>query len=95
MKDFINQNSDESVTSELSFKWKTLREHSTFDFVDDSGDKKTITCNERYFATSEISWYLKTLNFKNVNIYGCDIGNFSRNKELTTENFEMLVVAEK
>ena len=95
VKDFLNENSDESVTSELSFDLKTFREHSTFDFVDDSGKKKTITCNERYFAPSEISWYLKTLNFRKINIYGCEIGKFSRAKKLTTDDFEMLVVAEK
>ena len=93
VKDFLNQNSDESVTSELSFDLKTFREHSTLDFVDDSGEKKTITCNERYFAPSEINWYLKTLNFRNTCIYGCDIGKFTRTKKLTTDDFEMLVIA--
>jgi len=95
VKEFLNQNSDESRTKELTFDLKTFREHSTLDFVDDSGEKKTITCNERYFAPSEINWYLKALNFRKIDIYGCEIGNFTRDKKLTTDDFEILVVAEK
>lgn len=94
VKDFLNENLDELVTTELTFDLNTFREHSTFEFVDDAGKKNTITCSERYFASSEISWYLKTLGFKNTAIFGCDIGIFSRTKELTTDDFEMLVVAE-
>ncbi len=95
VKDFLNENSDESVTKQLTFDLETYREHSTLDFVDDSGEKKTIICNERYFTPSEITWYLKTLNFKKIDIYGCDTGDFTRAKKLTTDDFEMLVVAER
>ncbi len=94
VKDFLNENSDESVTTELTFDLETFREHSILDFVDDSGVKKTITCNERYFAPSEISWYLKSLKFQKIEIFGCDTGTFTRDKKLTTEDYEMLVVAE-
>ena len=93
-KDFLNENSYEPVTKKLSFDLKTFREHSTLDFVDDSGKKKTITCNKRYFAPSEINWYLKSLNFSKIDIFGCEIGKFSRGNKLTTEDYEMLVVAE-
>ena len=95
VKDFLNQDAIDSETTELTFDLKTFREHSTLEFMDDSGEKKTISCNERYFTPSEISWYLKTLNFSDINIFGCEIGKFTRAKILTTDDFEMLVIAEK
>ncbi|HPM43230.1 MAG TPA: class I SAM-dependent methyltransferase, partial [Candidatus Omnitrophota bacterium] len=36
-----------------------------------------------------------TLGFKKIDIFGAKLGAFSRNDKLTTEDFEMLVVAEK
>jgi len=62
---------------------------------DDFGNKKELECNERYYVPSEIKWLLKTLGFKRVDIYGVKLGFFSRNNKLTTEDFEMLVIAEK
>jgi len=42
-----------------------------------------------------LSWLLKSLNFSTVDIFGAKLGAFSRNDNLSTENFEMLVIAEK
>jgi hypothetical protein len=44
---------------------------------------------------SEITWFLKSLDFKKIDIYGCKLGKFSRDDKLTTDDFEMLVIAEK
>jgi hypothetical protein len=38
---------------------------------------------------------LKTLRYKKIDIFGAKLGAFSRNDKLTTEDFEMLVVANK
>lgn len=73
----------------------TLRYHSTSFVVDDLGNNKKIESNERYYMPSEITWMLKSLNFRNIGIYGANLGAFSRSDKLTTEDFEMLVVAEK
>jgi len=73
----------------------TFREYSTVYAEDDLGNKKELQCNERYYAPSEIIWLLKTLNFKTVDIYGAKLGAFSRNDTLSTEDFEMLIIAEK
>ena len=35
------------------------------------------------------------LNCKTVDIYGAKLGAFSRNDNLSTENFEMFVIVEK
>jgi hypothetical protein len=37
---------------------------------------------------------VKSLGFKKIDIYGAKLGAFSRNDELTTEDFEMLVIAD-
>jgi 2-polyprenyl-3-methyl-5-hydroxy-6-metoxy-1,4-benzoquinol methylase len=78
-----------------TFDLMTFRDHNITEFIDDSGNKKMLNCNERYYVPSEITWLLKSLSFKTVDIFGVEIGAFSRNEELTTEHFEMLVVAEK
>jgi hypothetical protein len=54
-----------------------------------------IECYERYYTPSEITWYLKGLGFKTIGIYGCQLGAFSRDRQLTTDDYEMLVIAEK
>ncbi len=78
-----------------SFDLMTFRDYNTTVFEDDSGNKEELKCNERYYVPSEITWLLKTLGYKKIDIFGVKLGAFSRNDKLTTENFEMLVVAEK
>ena len=78
-----------------SFDLMTFRDHNTTVFEDDTGNKKELKCNERYYVPSEITWLLKTLGYKKIDIFGAKLGAFSRNDKLTTEDFEMLVVAEK
>ena len=73
----------------------TFRDHNTTYIEDDNGNKKELQCNERYYVPSEITWLLKMLNFKSVDIYGAKLGNFSRDDKLSTEDIEMLVIAEK
>jgi hypothetical protein len=38
---------------------------------------------------------LKSLGYKKIEIFGAKLGAFSRNDILTTQDFEMLVIAEK
>jgi len=78
-----------------TFDLMTFRDFNITEFEDDAGVKKTLHCNERYYVPSEITWLLKSLNFNNIEIYGAKLGNFSRTDKLTTEDFEMLVIAEK
>ncbi|MCG8430744.1 MAG: class I SAM-dependent methyltransferase [Candidatus Omnitrophica bacterium] len=78
-----------------SFDLMTFRDHNTVVFEDDSGNKRELKCNERYYVPSEITWLLKTLGYKKIDIFGAKLGAFSRNDSLTTGDFEMLVVAEK
>jgi len=73
----------------------TFRDINTTVFEDDSGNKKELHCNERYYVPSEVTWLLKTAGFKTIDVYGAKLGAFSRSDELTIEDFEMLVVAVK
>jgi len=73
----------------------TFRDYNDTEFTDDDGNKKTLHCNERYYIPSEITWLLKSLGFTCIDIYGAKLGAFSRNDKLTTEDFEMLVIAQK
>ncbi|MBU9888248.1 MAG: class I SAM-dependent methyltransferase [Candidatus Omnitrophica bacterium] len=89
------QKEGQSQCGECSFDLMTFRDHNTVIFEDDSGNKKELKCNERYYAPSEITWLLKTLGYGKIDIFGAKLGAFSRNDRLTTEDFEMLVVAQK
>lgn len=97
VKDFLASNSEKgnAAYNKNSFDLMTFRDFNTTTFEDDSGNKKVLKCNERYYVPSEITWLLKSLSYKSIGIYGAKLGAFSRNDKLTTEDFEMLVVADK
>jgi len=78
-----------------TFDLMTFRDFNITIVEDDFGNKKELKCNERYYVPSEITWLLKSLNFSTIDIFGAKLGAFSRNDKLTTEDFEMLVIAQK
>ena len=78
-----------------NFDLMTFRDYNITKVVDDKGVEKELECNERYYVPSEITWLLKTLGFSKIEIFGAKLGAFSREDKLTTEDFEMLVIAEK
>ncbi len=86
---------DNATYKSNTFDLMTFRDHNTTVFEDDTGNKKELKCNERYYVPSEITWLLKTLGYKKIDILGAKLGAYSRNDKLTTEDFEMLVIAEK
>lgn len=87
--------SGNAVYKNSNFDLMTFRDYNTTIVEDDDGNKKELKCNERYYIPSEITWLLKSIGFKNIDIFGAKLGAFSRNDKLTPEDFEMLVVAEK
>ena len=78
-----------------TFDLMTFRDHNITGLEDDAGNKKQIESNERYYVPSEITWLLKSLGYPTIDIFGAKLGAFSRNDKLTTEDFEMLVIAER
>ena len=89
------QKEGQSQCKNCSFDLMTFRDYNTAVIEDDSGNKRELKCNERYYVPSEITWLLKTIGFKKIDIFGAKLGAYSRNDKLTTDDFEMLVVAEK
>jgi SAM-dependent methyltransferase len=84
-----------SVCKSISFDLMTFRDHNRVEFEDDAGNKKALECNERCYVPSEITWLLKSLGYKKIEIFGAKLGAYSRKDKLTPEDFEMLVIAEK
>jgi ubiquinone/menaquinone biosynthesis C-methylase UbiE len=78
-----------------TFDLMTFRDRNITEITDDDGNHKKLDCNERYYVPCEITWLLKMLKFKTIDIFGAKLGAFSRSDKLTTEDFEMLVIAEK
>lgn len=95
VKDFVNKGAVEGQSDKNTFDLMTFRDYSTYETVDDLGISKILVCNERYYVPSEITWLLKSIGFTKIDIFGCKLGAFSRTDKLTTEDFEMLVIAEK
>lgn len=97
IKEFLNSETKEgnATYGNNSFDLMTFRDHNTTYVEDDLGNKKELHCNERYYVPSEITWLLKTLHFKSIDIFGAKLRAFTRDDKLTTEDFEMLVIAEK
>jgi SAM-dependent methyltransferase len=80
---------------EGSFDIMQFREFSTYIPTDDSGKELNLSCNERFYAPSEITFMLKQLGVSKVEIFGGEIGAFERNRPLLTTDYELLVVVEK
>lgn len=95
IEEFINSEAEQGSLSGNSFDLMTFRDHSLYETTDDSGKKLSISCNERYYIPSEITWLVKSAGFTKVEIFGAKLGQFSRADSLTTEDYEMLVIAEK
>lgn len=92
--EFLNV-SMEGKTENDHFDLLTFRFHSSFTFTDDDGNESKIESNERFYAPSEISWQLSSLGFKDIEIFGCQIGDFSRDRNLRSDDFEMMAIAQK
>jgi SAM-dependent methyltransferase len=96
VQEFLNSEKQQgNVTHEnVKFNLMTFRETSEITAVDDNGNDMTLQTNERWYMPVEITWLLKTLGFKQIDIYGAHLGAFSRKHELGVKDFEMLVIAE-
>lgn len=77
------------------FNLLTLRERFDLKVKDDAGREKVLNGNQRFYMPSEIKWRLEKLGFANIGIFGGRLERFSRENQLTADDFEMLVIAEK
>jgi 2-polyprenyl-3-methyl-5-hydroxy-6-metoxy-1,4-benzoquinol methylase len=95
VKDFMSAKDVNSKIKPLTFDLMTFRDFSEYTIPDDDGIPRTMLCNERYYVPSEITWLLKSIGYRNIGIFGCNVGEYSRETILKTDHFEMLVIAEK
>jgi 2-polyprenyl-3-methyl-5-hydroxy-6-metoxy-1,4-benzoquinol methylase len=95
VRDFLAAQHQEGNASydKNTFDLMTFRDHNITSIEDDDGNIRELDCNERYYVPSEITWLLKSLGFTDIFICAARMGEFSRNHVLTTEDFEMLVMA--
>ncbi|MCE5267876.1 MAG: class I SAM-dependent methyltransferase [Planctomycetaceae bacterium] len=95
VKDFFDAKASGATTDKLTFDLMTFRNRAELAFTDDAGQSQTIDTDERFYTPAEMRWLLQTAGFAKVDIFGCHIGQFSREHALTHDDFEMLVVSEK
>jgi 2-polyprenyl-3-methyl-5-hydroxy-6-metoxy-1,4-benzoquinol methylase len=93
--DFYASTAEEgnSICKDNKFDFMTFRMYDIVEFKDDDKNEKTLECNERFYAPSEITWLLKSLGYTTIDIFGARLGEFSREHSLTIKDFEMLVIA--
>lgn len=95
VKDFLEAKESGATAQRLTFDLMTFRNRSELTFADDAGQSHSIETDERFYTPAEMRWLLQTAGFAKVDIFGCHIGQFSREHSLTHDDFEMLVAAEK
>jgi 2-polyprenyl-3-methyl-5-hydroxy-6-metoxy-1,4-benzoquinol methylase len=95
VKDFLAAKESGAAAEKLTFDLMTFRNRAELTFTDDARQSHTMETDERFHTPAEMSWLLQTAGFAKVDIFGCHLGQFSREHALTTNDFEMLVVAEK
>jgi 2-polyprenyl-3-methyl-5-hydroxy-6-metoxy-1,4-benzoquinol methylase len=97
VEEFCASNTDDGNATyhKNTFDLMTFRDYNITKVEDDNGIEKELECNERYYIPPEITWLLKTLGFTKIDIFGAKLGAFSREDKLTTNDFEMLVIAER
>ena len=97
VKDFLESAAaDPAVAAHgHSFDLMTFRDQSALECLDDDGNKLELKTNERWYVPAEITWLLNSLGFTQIDIFAAKLGAYSRDDKLTTEDFEMLVIAQK
>ncbi|MGQ9801939.1 MAG: class I SAM-dependent methyltransferase [Candidatus Saccharicenans sp.] len=97
VKDFLkaNQGKNRIEYEGHVFDLMTFRDYSRIILEGDDGQPIELETNERFYVPSEITWLLKSLGYSKVEIFGARLGAYSRDDSLTSEDFEMLVIAEK
>lgn len=95
VKDFLDAKTSGLATGKLTFDLMTFRERMTSTFTDDAGQSHPLESDIRYYTPAEMRWLLQTAGFSKVDIFGSHLGQYSREHTLTTDDFEMLIVAEK
>ena len=69
----VVDNSEADETGETfkseTFDLMTFRDHGIEVIRDDFGNKKEIETNERYYVPGEISWLLKSLGYRKIEIF--------------------------
>ncbi|MBS4013619.1 MAG: class I SAM-dependent methyltransferase [Bacteroidetes bacterium] len=93
--DQVERQEGNATYKSTSFDIMTFRDYNITSFTDDDGKEYQLECNERYYLPCEITWLLKTLGFTKIEIFGAKLGAFSREDKLTTQDFEMIVIAER
>lgn len=95
VKDFYAASGTVSTIDPLAFDLLTFREHAKLTFTDDAGREHHVDTDVRYYTPPELHWLLTTAGFARVDIFGCQLGAFSRDRRLTPDDFEMLAIAER
>lgn len=94
LKKFHDENIVSGAFEKHSFDLMTFRDRNTMEIPDDDGKMRKLDCNERFYSPPEITWLLKSLHMKNIEIWACEVGNY-RKQKLDVNHFEMMVISEK
>lgn len=77
------------------FNLSTFRESCKLESIDDNGNIRELDCNQRYYVPSELRYIMTHIGFRVIDFYNSELGDYSRDNELTRDAFEMLIIATK
>ena len=77
------------------FNLSTFRESCKLESIDDNGNIRELKCNQRYYVPSELRYIMTNIGFSVIDFYNSELGNYSRDNELTKDTFEILIIASK
>ncbi len=78
-----------------NFDLLTFRETFKLNSKDDFGNIRKLVCTQRYYTPTELRFIMTNIGFKNIEFFGCNPGDFSRDNQLNCDMFELMVVARK
>jgi ubiquinone/menaquinone biosynthesis C-methylase UbiE len=84
-----------SACQENHFDAISMRDSNTTTFTDDDMIEHSVSSTERFYIPSEIQAMLQRLGFSTIEFFGATLGSFSREKPLTSDDFELLAVAKR
>ncbi len=78
---------------EKNFDLTTFQATGEMEYTDDEGNKQKVEYIQRYYTPTEIDFRLGKLGFIKTEAFGCEIGNFSRDRAFNLDDYEILIIA--
>lgn len=91
---FLSDNLQGSSASNR-FDLGEFRDYSVYETPDDDGNMMKLQCNERFYTPPELKRMLRYAGFSSAEVFACKVGEFSIDRPVNMDDYELLAVAVK